>query len=892
MDHPAAPPQSITSTMSVEEIQFGEDSIDHLGTSLDGQKEEKAQNAEKNATNNALLPNNHNHSLPAEESFDSVHLNPVSSAEDHESNAVHLLKQIFPEESNEALRRLHRQRVQRKSLLQAAASNNHDLLRQGSQSNSTSTPALASPAVSSRQLFTTLSPAAHAHTPTTHTHHQTHDNSHTTTLPDDFLRLPPTVALRRYDPGQQRIRYVLVDDLHQRVQQAVAQPNVVTRVLQRQSGTGSLGLTLVQDNEDSNCPLAIRVYATATDGPAERAGLTTGDLLVGVNGTTFAARRGLLVRVVELLRNTPDPIVVHYVRRPTMLPALLDTTLPEDSLLWENEDEDQGEYDHTLSAYSYEDEHKSLAPYTNGNFYSTPTPNEASPRSHKIISIFRQAKLLTPDAEMSTQRLWNQFTNRTRQWEAWSCLRHNDDLFVPLMGIRKALSVRIVHAFTKSSTDDRPNPHELAYTIWVYDTETGREFYAPVRTLADFCDLRSAVVSLQSSLRSIDFPRTTSNLFGSPVREAPTRRTRQLEHFLRVLCALLYQGELHESIAEIAIHVQSFLGCDTTDFGTRTVSHGDETELVPDQVWTRRRLKRSLQLYTYRLFLLPPLAKKVAQFVDHVRAREPMTRESMEALDATGPERLKERAMGELSQVKAFLDYLQDLVLDGCMEDFQSIAARDEYRVIHAAWTGNQGEVFWDRLVREAVREQVEIEVYVPLRSMLSKWLVRGWRHEDMEAHFKIKELRKRPQRFFRLPSTIPMDEWMKASAILKEGVGQSTLPCVKLRAIVDAAQEISQIFERERPSNSGEKSSPTRGHLGADLFLPIFIFCVVQAEIDRPSALCALLRNLCDRINKIGEIGYYLASFEAAVCHIQEIDLAEEQGQQMRSFLAVNLDS
>ena len=73
---------------------------------------------------------------------------------------------------------------------------------------------------------------------------------------------------------------------------------------------------------------------------------------------------------------------------------------------------------------------------------------------------------------------------------------------------------------------------------------------------------------------------------------------------------------------------------------------------------------------------------------------------------------------------------------------------------------------------------------------------------------------------------------------------------------------------------------------------VPIFIFCVVQAQIDRPCALCVLLRSLCDRINKIGEIGYYLASFEAAVCHIQEIDLAEEQGQQMRSFLSVNLDS
>jgi hypothetical protein len=49
------------------------------------------------------------------------------------------------------------------------------------------------------------------------------------------------------------------------------------------------------------------------------------------------------------------------------------------------------------------------------------------------------------------------------------------------------------------------------------------------------------------------------------------------------------------------------------------------------------------------------------------------------------------------------------------------------------------------------------------------------------------------------------------------------------------------------------------------------------------------LLRTLCDRINRIGEIGYFLASFEAAIMHIQEIDLTEDQ-EDMLSFLSVPL--
>lgn len=35
------------------------------------------------------------------------------------------------------------------------------------------------------------------------------------------------------------------------------------------------------------------------------------------------------------------------------------------------------------------------------------------------------------------------------------------------------------------------------------------------------------------------------------------------------------------------------------------------------------------------------------------------------------------------------------------------------------------------------------------------------------------------------------------------------------------------------------------------------------------------LLQTLCDRSNRIGETGYYLASFEGAITHIQELDLS-----------------
>eukprot|EP00977_Amphora_coffeiformis_P023625 scaffold13853_cov147-Amphora_coffeaeformis.AAC.2 len=851
-------------------------------------------------------------SSPGEESFDSVNLNPVPSAEDNEGIA--LLRQIFPEETTEELRRLHRKRVQRRSV-QGETSSPYD----------GGSPSFSSPAApSSRLLFATQTPSP-AHNPLSHYKYHTPD-----LLPDDFLRLPADVAVRRYDPLEDRFRYELVADLDRKIKETLARDRtdtwhtIQTKVVFRDARVG-LGLTLIEHRGQ------VRVYACLdyegkewhrtpppkVYGPTLKAGITPGDVIWGLNGTLFTETQRLnctlLRHAVETIRTAPDPVVIHFAKHvpsshssaaaqhlttPQSIhhhpypydaattphtPALLDTTL------------------HDLTI----DESRSLEEISFGpmTFHSTPVHQEAvgEPDPHKMITTLVNAKIVPTKEQVGTQLLLTQFTERTRQWEALSCFRvksyPDQDLFVPLMGIRKALCVRIVHSFTMSpsaleTTAATPSGEMMAYTIWVYDTETGREFYAPVRTFADFCDLRAAVVALQSSLKQIDFPKRKS-LFGSPIRESPEKRTRQLEYFLRVLCGFLYQGTLHESVAEIAIHVQSFLGCDAIDFTespvldktAASVEDGNDDNDDLDKHSTRSRLKRSLQLYTYRLFLLPSLAEKVMQFVDHVRAREP---DSMEVMEARGHETLKEQALGDLGRVNAFLDYLQDMILDGCMEDFVSIARREEYDAIHAIWHGNQGEVYWDRLVREAVREQVEIEVYVPLRSLLSRWLVKGWRHEDMEAHYKIKELRKRPQNFFRLPSARPTDEWMSASSILKKGVGQSTLPCVKLRAIVDAAQEISRIFAQKRAAAQGSSGSS----FGADQFLPIFIFCVVQAEIDRPCALCVLLRSLCDRINKIGEIGYYLASFEAAVCHIQEIDLTEEQGQQMRSFLTVNLDS
>lgn len=920
-------------------------------------------------------------SLAASESGDSVCLNPTTSVDDSESIA--LLRQIFPGESSDALRRLHYERL--------------------AGHNTTPERPIRSTSPSSSTIATTPSTSYPQHG----NHHQQQQDEDQVesrqqspplihrSLPESLNRLPSSHnPVEPLDTEEDLWRCEMVEDLENRVIQQTflgiishrrslheskRELGIFSRIIFRDERVG-LGLTLREEDGIIRVHSLSSVdgrqwYASPPDkrrgsisrseaviqGPCLQAGIEAGDVLLGINGFGIAESHqpgvNLLWHVVETLQSAPSPVVLHFQRPTTALlnnnnlqhnhdphtpprvvslayrkqsapPALLDDT---HSTIEEVDDSRCSESDMLSSLSDYQQQQHPYYPQQqHTTFYSTPLHDYGS-SIHPLAQKLATRGVIDATEQVDVTAMMSSFTERTRKWEAMSSLHivssspnkhygmttQDSDVFVPMMGVRKALCVRILNSFLDGN--------RMAYTIWVYDVEAGREWYAPVRYFGDFQDLRHATISLQPSIGRLPFPKQQAKLarlFGSPLKAETSAaeqdaKSRQLEHFLRSLCSMIYRGNVHPAIAEVAIHVQSFLGCDDEQYHDVRppchIIHGSDSTRSSIEAQTARfHLKRSLQLYTYRVFLLSAMSQMVDSFVDTVRSRAPGLQE-IESLEAQGRSSLKTKALDDLTQIQSFLDSLQSLILDCCMEDFQSIAQREEYQAIHDASSSPSGThkgaqppvVFWDRLVREAVREQIEIEVYVPLRSVASRWLVNGWRHEDMEVHFKINELRKRPIDFFRIPATqeaassssvLPSNEasWQSAAAILKRGAGQSTLPCIKLRAIVDAAREISRAFGPTQQNGGSVEENADGGEsnlqLGADQFLPIFIYCVVQAEMERPCALCVLLRTLCDPINKIGEIGYYLASFEAAVTHIQEIDLSDDP-QRMRSFLHVNLD-
>ncbi|GKY95179.1 hypothetical protein MPSEU_000481300 [Mayamaea pseudoterrestris] len=799
-------------------------------------------------------------------------------AVEDDAEAICLLRQIFPELSTVELKELHRERVGEKQRTTSPTT------QRGS--NERKRAYLLPISKLGRRIMDELS----AEERVAEIYWRKH-----ITLPHDFLRLPPSMAIRKLDEDSGQWHYQLVDDLEKRAMQQhmlfrdlakegpINLQHYYTRAIFRDPDIG-LGLTLCELNgsiwvhslTSRNC----RVRTLSLDaiekvkGPAILAQISPGDALIGINGTALfegvLPDETLLQHAVRAIKESDDPVVLHLFRK-ELIPQGVKSPV-------DVQDTHAPRLKFTISDASSQ----TSTPPSDTTFNSTPL-NWISKRPlvHPFVALLRVKGILNSyEAERSNTNMLYQYTERALQWES------TPSFSFPLANVRKALCVHIVNSFLDGN--------ETAYTIWVYDIETGVEWYAPIRYLRDFCDLKALVTDLHGCIAELPFPRQAYSLFGSPLRKETITtgqsKCRQLEHFLHFLCSMIYKEHLNPNVVEALVYVQSFLGCEMT-----LANPAMHSKDMLDSSVVLRSLKRSIQQFTYRLMLLEGVQKVIKAFIENTRAKGPRL-EELEFLESQGRSVLKNRAMESLDEARTFLDQLQNMIIEGCMNDFQSIGEWDEYRVLNESFAGPNGVVLWETLVREAVREQIEIEVYVPLRGVMSRWLVNGWRHEDIEIQFKISELRKRPQVRFRIAEgMLSPTGWSTVCSILKEGVGQSTLPCVKLRAIVEAAREISRLVSSEHgATHLGQEGLATSRspNLGADNFLPIFIYCMVKADLDRPCALGVLLKTLCDPINKIGEIGYYLACYEAAMSYIQELDLSVTDDQEIfLPLLPVPLD-
>jgi hypothetical protein len=171
--------------------------------------------------------------------------------------------------------------------------------------------------------------------------------------------------------------------------------------------------------------------------------------------------------------------------------------------------------------------------------------------------------------------------------------------------------------------------------------------------------------------------------------------------------------------------------------------------------------------------------------------------------------------------------------------------------------------------VRSSVRRQVEIEAYVPCSLRLWAALDRAFAPAEANLRRNMLAIAHQPQSFFGIPvQHLSPSSWDEVVYALRD-VRSKTLPHDRLEALLAAAKEIPDVFTREHPG----ADQP----LGADDFLPIFIYVLARAQIPELLALNEELQALCDPDKRMSETGYYLATLEASLQHIAEADVTAD---------------
>ena len=174
--------------------------------------------------------------------------------------------------------------------------------------------------------------------------------------------------------------------------------------------------------------------------------------------------------------------------------------------------------------------------------------------------------------------------------------------------------------------------------------------------------------------------------------------------------------------------------------------------------------------------------------------------------------------------------------------------------------------------IRSAVRKQVEIEVVVPCSVRLRIILKRSLSSSEAALRSNILKITHQPQSFFGIPvGQISPSGW-EAVVVLMRDIRARTLPHDRLEALLLTAKEIPVHFLREHSSSVEDNVT-----LGADDFLPIFIYIIARAQIPDMLALSEELQALCDPDKRMSETGYYLATLEASLQHIIEADITSE---------------
>ncbi|TFJ87799.1 hypothetical protein NSK_001146 [Nannochloropsis salina CCMP1776] len=498
---------------------------------------------------------------------------------------------------------------------------------------------------------------------------------------------------------------------------------------------------------------------------------------------------------------------------------------------------------------------------------SPPSPPPFSPATLLFGSARKQTIAHTDSGSVSPAR---PTTKRTRSASAG---------VMPTGWLRRAAGGQS-HGAGRGGKAGKRISETYRFVLWVLDLESGEEWRVrkgPSEMLA----LHEAVSVMRPGSVGIDGIKFPLKRHKSETNPPSLEKQARLEQYLRRLTGVSSSHSMvtssppsplgpaakpvvpsQETDYEVAKVLQDFLGAtervDELTTMAHTVGKGDP----------QRSLRRRIQVCTWEGI------RKGIEINDGGGGGE-----SMQAKLEVFVKRTKECDVQETDLLRAYSDFLGrssrqllDTVPFG--GSLRNMARTTLTSPSMASGSGEVGEADVDRFCLAEIRRVLEAETFLPLRLRLyERVMVETDIEEEKRLAQKCAIFQARPQSFFGIAvENISISSWEAAVGHLRRLSGEiTTLPSDKLDALVAAVREIHACHRREH-------GDATDLHLGADEFLPVFIYVVSQCGISRLVALKNMLAALGDPARMMSEAGYCLASLEGAIEYLLQLeDTAEE---------------
>ncbi|RLO06645.1 hypothetical protein DYB28_016197, partial [Aphanomyces astaci] len=376
------------------------------------------------------------------------------------------------------------------------------------------------------------------------------------------------------------------------------------------------------------------------------------------------------------------------------------------------------------------------------------------------------------------------------------------------------------------------------YEIRTSDLETGVVVFTR-RRFKEFHKFHRKLTALTTRVNGFPFPSRQTGLGKKEDPRVAAQRQPALEAYLRLVASLVTPSPLTGARAGALSLLQTFLSLPDS----ATLFHNTTLPGI-----------RALRVYAFHVLqdITTPEGKVCRKFLAKPVCTSAALDELGQVLDNVQSYMMEHRMADMKTHVHAFITSSARKTPSGKLEMCDEVEEEEEDEVVAYEW------------ISDAIRHEVEECVCVPVLPALWTALEASMRTKEAAVKARMARLAKQSQASFEISDhTASVSGWRDAIRVLKE-VDAMYLPVDKMRKLLECALTVHRTFQREH------------GHsqvLSGDDFLPIFIYVIVNADISNPLVLLRVLNVLSDPEKRMGESGYYLASYEAALEHLMADD-------------------